>query len=47
VSGGYSERAARIASDAQREIGEGRAHSTAVESQESVQKPWWRRVFAR
>jgi flagellar motility protein MotE (MotC chaperone) len=25
----------------------GRPHSATVESQESVQKPWWRRVFGR
>ncbi len=49
VSGGYSARAraARIASDGPREAREGRAHFTTVESQEPVQRPWWRRVFAR
>jgi hypothetical protein len=47
VSGSYSARAARIASDGQREVGEDRTYSTVVESQEPVQRPWWRRVFGR
>jgi hypothetical protein len=47
VSGSYSARAARIASDGPREVGEGRAPSTTVESQESIQKPLWRKVFGR
>ena len=32
---------------AEEAVGEGRAPSTTVESQEPVQRPWWRRVFAR
>ena len=35
------------AMDNLKEVGEGRAHSTTVESQEPVQRPWWRRVFGR
>jgi hypothetical protein len=27
--------------------GRGQPHSDRVESQESVQRPWWRRVFGR
>jgi hypothetical protein len=29
------------------EQGRGRPHSDRVESQEAVQRPWWRRVFGR
>jgi hypothetical protein len=33
------------AMDNLKEAGGGRAHSITVESQEDVQRPWWRRMF--
>ena len=35
------------AETAEEQQGRGEPHSATVESQESVQRPWWRRVFGR
>jgi excisionase family DNA binding protein len=44
----YALREAREAAETvEEQQGRGQPHSDRVESQESVQRPWWRRVFGR
>ena len=38
---------AEAAETAEEQQGRGQPHSATVESQETVQRPWWRRVFGR